>query len=82
MKRTSKNGSKKTAMTAPESELGRRLREIKARIVASGVYLFKNDEEVLEEVRRVRAGDFDSEPKANLRRLERLNRRRAQKTTR
>ena len=44
-----------------ESELGRRLREIKARIVASGVHLYKNDEEVLREVRARRAG-IDTEP--------------------
>jgi hypothetical protein len=91
MKRVSKNGAKSTraksgtakstgngAKTSapPVSELGRRLREIRAKIVASGQYLFKNDEEVLEEVRQRRAGIL-TERDPHLRRLKRADRRRA-----
>ena len=43
------------------TELGRRLREIKAKIVASGVRLFETDEEVLREVKERRAGNIQNE---------------------
>ena len=74
MKRTGKSGV--TNGKPAESDLGRRLREIKARIVASGEHLFESDEEVLEEVRQRRAGDI-TKSETHLRRLERPYRRRA-----
>ena len=74
MKRTGKSGVKNGKPA--ESELGRRLRKIRAEIEASGVYLFQSDEEVLEEVRQRRAGDI-TEGDTHFRRLERPHRRRA-----
>ena len=74
MKRRAQRGAKNAKPA--ESELGRRLREIRTRIEASGVYLFQSDEEVLEEVRRRRAGPLiDSD--THVRRLEPPHRRRA-----
>ena len=86
MKRANRNGAKASrgkpsrngakASAPPISELGRRLRKLKDKIVASGHYLFKNDEEVLEEVRQRRSGIL-TERDAHFRRLKRADRRRA-----
>jgi hypothetical protein len=81
MKRANRNGAKASrngakTTKAPISELGRRLRQLRAKIVASGQYLFKNDEEVLEEVRQRRAVIL-TERDPHLLRLKRADRHRA-----